>query len=317
MNKWILRALLVLLTVAFMMPIYGCTERKPVTSVDTGYSQVPEVPELSNEPGTQEAADPAVDEPEDNAADLDIDLQPLEASLEKRVAALQGDWAIYIKDLQSGETIVINNHKMKSASLIKLFIMVAVYTQSENGSLTLNKKTLKLLNKMITVSDNEASNTLVTMLGDGDFKQGMNYENLLNRSLGYTDSEQQRDMKDWRDTPVEGENYTSVKDCGVLLERIYRGECISQDCDQQMLDLLFGQTRRGKIPAGLPANAKVANKTGELTDTENDAAIVYTLNGDYIIVVMSSDLKDVDAARLEIVDISSEVYDYIVAYKRG
>ena len=42
-----------------------------------------------------------------------------------------------------------------------------------------------------------------------------------------------------------------------------------------------------KIPAGLPEGIESANKTGELSGIENDAAIVWGENTDYILVIMN------------------------------
>ena len=54
-----------------------------------------------------------------------------------------------------------------------------------------------------------------------------------------------------------------------------------------MLTLLKKQTRKGKIPAGLPKGVKSANKTGEYESRQHDAAIVFSKKADYIIVIMS------------------------------
>ena len=87
-------------------------------------------------------------------------------------------------------------------------------------------------------------------------------------------------------------NVTSAKDCGWALERMYRNTAISKKRSKQMIKLLKAQTRRGKIPAGIPEGVTVANKTGETTFAENDAAIVYSNGADYIIVVMSKNGKN-------------------------
>ena len=42
-----------------------------------------------------------------------------------------------------------------------------------------------------------------------------------------------------------------------------------------MYRLLKMQTRKNKIPAQMPSDVKVANKTGELDNVENDAGIIY------------------------------------------
>ena len=44
---------------------------------------------------------------------------------------------------------------------------------------------------------------------------------------------------------------------------------------RQNSHLLAAQTRRNKIPAQMPSGVSIANKTGELSDVENDAGIIY------------------------------------------
>lgn len=59
----------------------------------------------------------------------------------------------------------INDQKMQAASLIKLYIMGAVYEDYDSLSTTYGKETLdNNLNSMITVSDNDAANKLVNCL---------------------------------------------------------------------------------------------------------------------------------------------------------
>lgn len=70
---------------------------------------------------------------------------------------------------------------------------------------------------------------------------------------------------------------------------------------------MLNQQRTEKIPAGLPEGTKCANKTGEMNFTQHDAAIVYSPNATYIIVVMSTDCG---AAIGNIRDISKVTYDY-------
>ena len=128
---------------------------------------------------------------------------------------------------------------------------------------------------MITVSDNESANELVRLLSpDGrDHAAGMEVVNAFAKAYGYEDTSQGRDLKDVRDTPPPGENYTSVKDCGLFLKRVYEGTCISPEASAKILELLKQQTRTWKIPAGVPEGVVTANKTGELSDTENDVCI--------------------------------------------
>ena len=105
------------------------------------------------------------------------------------------------------------------------------------------------------------------------------------------------------------ENYTSVKDCGKMLEKVLNGTYVSKHASERILEKgLKAQQRRSKIPAGVPSGVKTANKTGELNNVDNDAAIVWSPACTYILCIMSSDT----GGRIsEIVKLSSMVYNGI------
>ncbi|MBR2278191.1 MAG: serine hydrolase [Eubacterium sp.] len=235
----------------------------------------------------------------------------LEAVIKSHVPDDNGDWAVYCKNLKTGQYTSINNKKMVSASVIKLFIMATVYDQINKGKLQDTDEIESLMEQMITVSHNESSNKLVAITANGDFKEGMKNVNAYAQSIDCPDTEQQRDMRDSRPKPIPQQNYTSVDDVGKLLEMIYNKECVSEKYDQKMLDYMLQQQRTWKIPEGLPKGTKVANKTGELSDTENDVAIVFTDKADYILCVMSNNVQPLQAQE-SIRNISKAVYDYII-----
>ena len=104
-----------------------------------------------------------------------------------------------------------------------------------------------------------------------------------------------------------GLTFTSAKDCGEFLKKVYLNET-SHALD--ILEFLKRQERREKIPAGVPEGIEVANKTGELSGIENDAALVLMEDDTYSITVITSGLTDSSSAREKIKEISSEVYNY-------
>ena len=70
------------------------------------------------------------------------------------------------------------------------------------------------------------------------------------------------------------------------------------------------------IPAGLPANTKVAHKTGSITKINHDAGIVYLPHRQpYVIVVLTRGLEDEKRAHQLIADISQTVYQTIIQTK--
>ena len=74
---------------------------------------------------------------------------------------------------------------------------------------------------------------------------------------------------------------------------------------------MLNQNTRYKIPAGLPEGVSCGNKTGEMETTENDAAIVYAKDCDYILVVLSSDWNSKDQAISRIASMSEMVYEFL------
>ena len=232
--------------------------------------------------------------------------------IRKQLPEDNGEWSVYYKNLKSGKECSINNHKMVSASLIKLFIMAMVYDEIKKGNLQDTNEIESLMEKMITISHNDSSNELVAIAANGDFKAGMKKVNAYAVSINCPDTEQQRNMLDSRPVPIPQQNYTSVEDCATLLEKIYNKKCVSPEFDAKMLNYLLHQQRTWKIPAGLPTGVKVANKTGELSTTENDVAIVFSQKGDYILCVISNDLKNTQSAQKSIQQISKTVYEYVM-----
>ena len=80
----------------------------------------------------------------------------------------------------------------------------------------------------------------------------------------------------------------SPYDCGLLLEKIYKGTLISPEYSSEMLSLLKQQKRRNKIPYLLPDDVVCANKTGETSNIQSDVGIVFSPACDYIICVITN-----------------------------
>ncbi len=216
-------------------------------------------------------------------------------------------WAVYAKDLSGGRYASVGEAQMESASLIKLFTAVTVFVHMDEVKMLedYEGETLDLMGKMIRASDNDASNTLVERLGGGDAVLGMDKVNQFCQGQGYLNTHMGRLMLDFE---AADDNYTSAADVGRLLESLYKGEAEGADT---ILSFMREQERTEKIPAGLPSGVVCANKTGELDHVENDAAVVYTGTGDYILCVMSASLTDARSAREKIAEISSGVYEYM------
>lgn len=269
-------------------------------------------------PGNSDAEEEGTLSPNSGSAftqEEDADMDNLLSQISNLLPTNNGNWSVYICNLYNGSEGSIENRPMQSASLIKLFIMGAIFERYDAMINQYGQDTIdNLVKSMITVSDNDATNTLVGYLGNGDTAAGMNVVNGFCKAHGYTNTSMGRLMLQSNEN---GDNYTSVADCGRFLKEVYNSnngvsEVSTLARTDVMYELLKGQTRRNKIPAQIPDGIGIANKTGELATVENDAGIIYnTANGiDLVIVYMSENLTAVGAAQTTIAEQSRMIYGF-------
>ena len=215
----------------------------------------------------------------DPAQRIGPDLQMVSSVIQNAVAGYDGVWSVYLSDVNSGRSISINPRRMWSASEVKLYVMGAVMEALEWGTLQNSSYIQSQLNDMITWSSNDAWKNLASKLGGGSYSVGMGMVNAWADRNGYPDSGRRETYGNW--------NTTSAADCGHFLERVLAGTNVSAAASAQMLELLKAQHVTTKIPAGVPGGVQTANKTGELSDVENDAAIVFAPFGTYVLVILT------------------------------
>lgn len=253
-----------------------------------------------------------VGRPEKEAEQILSDDESLAAAqdeTESRLYKLQQDgsqWSVCLQKLENGSGFIVNDRRMQAASLIKLFIMGCVYEDYETMILKDTKEQIdEWLKAMITVSDNDAANQLVYVLGSGDGAAGRRKVNAFADTHGYQNTHMGRLLLAPNDAD---DNYTSAADCVKFLHDCYKKKLVHSE---EMLDLLEQQTKRSKIPAGIPKDITVRNKTGELQDVQNDAAIIYAADSPYILCVISQELQNGENAVAEIVSLSESLYGYL------
>ncbi len=237
-------------------------------------------------------------------------LTRLKSTLEDMLSGYSGTWSVYVKDLNANEYLSINNIQYFSASLIKLYCAAAAYDLMDKGELEETSQIDSLMTQMISISDNDAFNLMVMHCAP-------NNSHITGRGIiqDYIDKEGYKDTTitsilvptKYKAPSSPGRNLTTVEDCGLLLEKIYKGKCVNPEYSEKFLDLLLNQTHTNKIPAGLPTGTKCANKTGDTDEFQHDAAIVYSPATDYIICVMSTNCG---SAIPNINKISNTVYTY-------
>lgn len=239
---------------------------------------------------------------------------------------IDGRYSLAFKDLAQGDTLSINSEKMIAASTVKIYIMIEAYYRINNGTLNeneivvledsmkvggsgiLNAKptgeriTIKeLINLMMVKSDNTAANILIDKLGMDSINERM-------RALGCINTELNRKMMDQDAIDSGVQNYTSVDDLTLTLTKLYNKQCVNDQYDSIMMDIMKNNETKSKVPNELPSNVEVANKSGEFQGIENDAAIVFTEKGAYILCVTTAEGNS-NAQVETISSISKHVYD--------
>lgn len=287
-------------------------EKASVQSGEVQGPQKPAIPEESmEEQGTlspSKGNTTFTNNTDESMDSLLVQIQPL-------LPQNNGNWSVYVCNLNKGSEGIIGGGAMQAASLIKLYIMGTVYENYDSLVNLHGKEQIDSnLKAMITVSDNDAANTLVNWLGSGDDANGMEMVNNFCQAHGYTETSMGRLLLHSKEN---GDNYTSVRDCGRFLKEIYYlNNGIATDSTLSHADSMFAllkqQQRVNKIPADLPEGVQVANKTGELTDVENDAGIIYnTPQGiDLVVCFMSENLTDTLSAQESIAENSRLIYGY-------
>ncbi len=229
------------------------------------------------------------------------DLRQLKSMVEGAVSGYSGKWSVYFYDAGTGTEFVVNDWRMWSASVVKLYVAGAVLEAIQNGLLANTQYVQNNLRDMLTWSSNTAWSNLYTVLGGGNYGAGRQKVNDFCDSHGYPNSGHRAASSPY--------NTTKAKEAGLFLRRLLNGTNVSSSASNQMLTLLKAQQRISKIPAGVPSGVVTANKTGELygsVPVENDAAIVFAPSGTYILVVLTE-----RGSVSNIKKLSSEIYDWL------
>jgi beta-lactamase class A len=162
----------------------------------------------------------------------------------------------------------------------------------------------ELLERMIERSSNLATNTLIAIVGAAN-------TNATAHALGASRIQVRRGVEDGKAFQAGLNNTTTASDLAALMLAIERGRAASPPSCSAMRDILLRQEFSQEIPAGLPPGTPVAHKTGWITGTRHDAAIVYPPGGTpYVLVVLTSGIAEDETARTLIADISRMSWEF-------
>lgn len=259
-------------------------------------------------------------------------IHSLQTKIETYLADISGTVCVAFQDLTTGEQFSIQGDRsVHSASTIKLLIMAELMDRVRLGEISLDHKititpemktggdgilkeldpghsfTLKeIMTLMIIVSDNQATNILIELLG-------MDAINARGKALGLENTVLGRKMMDSEARKQGKDNYISANDMASILHAIYDETLIDAASSKLMLEILLRQQQNGRLQLYLPEEVPVAHKCGDLDYLENDGGIVYADNHPYILVVLTSQMASNKDGREVIGILSKMVYDSILS----
>ena len=268
----------------------------------------------------------------------------LKSKIEKKLSAVQGDFAVAFKNLQNGEMILINpKESFHAASTMKTPVMIEVFKKVKEGKFSLNdsitikndfksivdgslyhldsasdsetelyhhigeKATLyHLLYEMIIASSNLSTNLIIDLIDAKKVTQSM-------RELGAKNIHVLRGVEDGKAFAKGLNNTTTANDLMVIFDHIANGTVVDKQSCDKMISILLDQKYNEIIPALLPKNIKVAHKTGSITGVQHDSGIIFLPDGrKYVLVLLSKNLKDEAAGVKVLAEVSGMVYQSVV-----
>lgn len=239
------------------------------------------------------------------------------------------DPAVYVWDYETQNYVDINASKIYStASIIKIPVLIDVFKSIEAGQLSLEDKiplteyfrsegsgslqfkarnseyTIdELAEKMITESDNSATNMLMAKVGS------MTDVNQAIRDWGIKHTEVQTWLPD-----LTGNNHTTARDMAQMLYNIDENENFLTAASRNKMLNYMGHVHNNRlIQAGLGEGSVFLHKTGDIGSMLGDAGIVIAPNGKkYIVVILANRPHNAVAGKDFIVHASEIIYNYMV-----
>lgn len=262
--------------------------------------------------------------------------------IHQRIAASGAQVGLYYRHLSRPDTLLHDPAvRMHAASTMKVPVMIQVFRDADAGLLALDDSAAvtnsfpslvdgspfsvsptddsdttlygrvggqatirELVELMITVSSNLATNILIQRVGAARVTATM-------RALGADSIEVLRGVEDGKAYEAGLSNTTTARDLGVIAAAIAEGRAASAAACREMEAVMGRQQFGSAIPAGLPAGATVAHKTGEITRIHHDFGIVTADDGTrYVLALMVRGLESKDSSAALMADLSRIVYEH-------
>ncbi len=277
-------------------------------------------------------------------------VRTLRTTLDKIADASGARFGIYFKDLSSGVSLSKNpSLPMHAASTMKTPVLLEVLRRVDAGTLRLSdevpvknefkslvdgspfsigledgdaptmkklggKATLEfLVTEMIVRSSNLATNVVLSLVGPENVQA-------FTDALGAPTVKVRRCVEDMKAFDEGLNNETDAAGMATVMEAAVRSPKLSVASRAKAWEILTGQTFNEEIPAGLhpQSGAIVGHKTGNMSTSQHDAAVVRLPDGrEYVLVLLANDFGANEEGRRKVIDaarkMSRAVWEAMIA----
>ena len=247
--------------------------------------------------------------------------------------------AVALHDLETGFRFSLRGDRwFHAASTIKVAVLLAIFRAADEGRFQLDDslhvrnrffsaadgspfrlsqdrdatpelyasigrtaKISSLAHAMICGSSNLATNLLLEFVG-------VEYARAVLREAQVGGVELRRGVED-HGAHESGINNEATADGLLSLLSALRGDFLTVESKREAIRILLEQRFNSMIPAGLPAHATVAHKTGEISTACHDIGIVYLPEREpYVIAILTEFEPEREGRRETIAAISQAIY---------
>jgi len=162
----------------------------------------------------------------------------------------------------------------------------------------------ELIFRMITISSNLATNLLVERVTPQRTTQFM-------RELGTNDVIVRRGVEDNKAFRLGLNNAATARGLMRILLKLAKREVVSLQDSDEMIKILLQQKFNEMIPAQLPANVRVAHKTGWNDDLYHDAGIIFPPSQKpFVLVILTRGCKSETDPHALVASLARVIYNY-------
>lgn len=236
----------------------------------------------------------------------------LTAQLEAALAGFHGQVGVYVRNLKTNRIAAVNADSLyPTASMVKVPIMCGIFDKIEKGEILFNQELLyrdslkydngivgsfrdstrialpKVVHLMISQSDNTGSLWLQAMAGGGaainEWLDGNGFAStrVNSRTPGRKDFQARY-----------GWGVTTPREMAELVAMIRNGKAVSPGASDRMYRYLGMQFWDGEAISQLPANVKVAAKSGAVNQAKSEVLVVHAPHGVYVFCITTKNQED-------------------------